>query len=175
MTTQQSLRFWKFQPDVTNQCTFIYTRPASELCAWAESTWPACMMHSVGEATVASKKVLLWCSWSVSLDLKLTEANFLPNSIICYAYESLRCLDLEIWWFLFSQQQQQRHDRLLYPLYMYTAHCSHGDIWLTDGSSGNTERVEICPEPAMDHSSGRPLVKPRCRCGVLTTRIWILG
>ena len=35
--------------------------------------------------------------------------------LICYAYESLRCLYLEIWRFLCSQQ---RHNRLLYPLRM---------------------------------------------------------
>ena len=41
--------------------------------------------------------------------------------LIRCAYESHRCLHLEIWRFLCSRRQQrqrQRHDRLLYPLRM---------------------------------------------------------
>ena len=38
---------------------------------------------------------------------------------ICCAYNSVRCLDLQIWQFLCPRQQRQRrHDRLLYPLCM---------------------------------------------------------
>ena len=37
---------------------------------------------------------------------------------ICCAYELLMCLDVEIWWFFCWQRQQQRQNRLLYPLRM---------------------------------------------------------
>ena len=43
--------------------------------AWAE------MALSIGVATVANKKVLFWRSWTVSINLKDTEASFLPNLI----------------------------------------------------------------------------------------------
>ena len=38
---------------------------------------------------------------------------------ICCAYESLMCLDVKIWWFFCWQRQQQRQNRLLYPLCMH--------------------------------------------------------
>ena len=59
------------------------------------------------------------------LDSKHTKATFHQIRQICCAYNSLRCLHLQIWRFLCPQLKRQWHIWLLYPLCMCTGVISH--------------------------------------------------
>ena len=83
----------------------------ARLCAWAESTWPAVgrvdrrgqQKHSICDVCRPCQPI-----WSIMNPV------FQRFRLICCAYKSLRCLDLQIWRFLCWQTDGQNW--LLYPL-----------------------------------------------------------
>ena len=103
---------------------YLHVRMPGEFCTWAESTWPAVAWEGAVDRR-GQQKHYLWRSWAVPKESKHTHVSkpvFRRFQRIHCAYESLRCLDLEIWRFSCWLQttDDDRQNRLLYPLRMRT-------------------------------------------------------
>ena len=86
--------FWELHVFVYN----LYLLTLGQVCAWAKSTWPAVGVADRHKCPIYDAHGPCWRILSI---LKPVFRRFRRN---CCAYESLRCLYLQIWWFSWWRQ-----------------------------------------------------------------------
>ena len=110
--------------------------------------WPVCMHYAllIGVAMWPTKRHYLWCLCAIFINLKHSKASFFAK--FNGAYESLRFLDLEMWWFLCSWRW---HNQLLYFIrevssILIVSRLSDVHYWFAQIQS--SFQTAVCPQSA---------------------------